>query len=386
MTLPTPGSPTVPTPASMPAVPPSPTFVAPVRFPLGWLLEHATPPVQYRAMVEVARLPGADPGRTNVLALASRSAIGLAVQQAPDGSWNQSMLALPTGKGSWFDGIGTIPAVRRLLEYGWGNDTPPLATAKRLLFRLLAEDDEPDYLFELAEEAGDDPELIRRGRSILREAAAAVLARAGFESDPRLRGAASRTVERLGEFLRSPLAAKPFVRVGNQHVLASEAAPPTIHTLQMLAWMPKFRTEHYDTMERLYHYLSQPLPRTEPAQLVGGKVVAQPDLVLGDLLPHRNAADDDVPAALLWLELMARLGYLRRNENWSRLLDRFLEDRDERGVWHPHKGMETARSANPATWAYYPLEESQSGDERWTDVTFRLGLIARLAGRTIELE
>jgi len=26
-----------------------------------------------------------------------------------------------------------------------------------------------------------------------------------------------------------------------------------------------------------------------------------------------------------------------------------------------------------------------SGDERWTDVTFRLGLIGRLMGRTIEV-
>jgi hypothetical protein len=35
-------------------------------------------------------------------------------------------------------------------------------------------------------------------------------------------------------------------------------------------------------------------------------------------------------------------------------------------------------------WPLYPLEEALAGDERWTDVTFRLGLIARIAGRTIE--
>jgi hypothetical protein len=33
----------------------------------------------------------------------------------------------------------------------------------------------------------------------------------------------------------------------------------------------------------------------------------------------------------------------------------------------------------------YPLEDHLSGDERWADVTFRLGLIGRLSGRTIEL-
>jgi hypothetical protein len=102
------------------------------------------------------------------------------------------------------------------------------------------------------------------------------------------------------------------------------------------------------------------------------------------MLPHRNAADADVPFALVWLELMARLGYLRRNENWNKLFERFLDDRDAQGVWHPHKGMAAVRSANPYVWASYPLESGSSGEDRWSDATFRLGLIARLSGRPIE--
>ena len=92
-----------------------------------------------------------------------------------------------------------------------------------------------------------------------------------------------------------------------------------------------------------------------------------------------------VAFALVWLELVARLGFLRRNDNWSKLFDRFLDDRDERGVWHPHKGMAMPRSSNPFVWPGFPLEQMTSGDERWTDVTFRLGLIARLSGRPLEL-
>jgi hypothetical protein len=82
---------------------------------------------------------------------------------------------------------------------------------------------------------------------------------------------------------------------------------------------------------------------------------------------------------------MARLGFLRRNENWSRLLDRFLDDRDADGVWHPHKGMQGVRTTDAFVWPQFPLEEGHAGDERWTDVTFRLGLIARLSGRTIDV-
>ena len=60
-------------------------------------------------------------------------------------------------------------------------------------------------------------------------------------------------------------------------------------------------------------------------------------------------------------------------------------DRDAQGVWHPHKGLAAPRSPNPFLWPMYPIENQTVGEERWTDVTFRLGLIARLTGRAIEL-
>jgi hypothetical protein len=307
----------------------------------------------------------------------------LALQQSVDGTWNRSMLSLPSPRSESFEGVGTINAVRRLLEYGWDRESPPIVHSRRVLFRLLAEDNDPEYLYELASKNQDD-DLVRRGRSLLREAAGAALAHAGYEDDPRLRGVARRVLERINNFLRSPLAQKPWMRVGNQHVLAAEAAPPSMYALTMFAHMPLFRTEHFEAMDRLYHFLSQPLPRQEALQLIGKKVLPQPHLVLGDLLPNRNAADADVPSAIVWLELMARLGFLKRNENWSKLFDRFLDDRDEQGVWHPHKGMAAVRSTNPFVWPTYPLEGALSGDERWTDATFRLGLIARISGRPIE--
>lgn len=307
----------------------------------------------------------------------------LALQQRLDGTWNNTMLTLPSTRSDRFEGVGTINAVRRLLEYGWEKDSPPLLHARRVLFRLLAEDNDPDFLYELGGKTQDE-ELVRRGRLILREAAGAALAQAGYEDDPRLRGAARRVLERIASFLRSPLAHKPWTRVGNQHVLAAEAAPPSIYALTMFAHMPLFRTEHFEAMDRLYHFLTQALPRQDPLQLVGKKILAQPHLVLGDQLSNRNAADADVPSAIAWLELMARLGFLKRNDNWSKLFDRFLEDRDDQGVWHPHKGMAAVRTNNPYVWPAYPLESALSGDERWTDATFRLGLIARVLGRPIE--
>jgi hypothetical protein len=387
-----PAGPPSPPPAAAPPGPVPPTGVpapqppppaGPVQIGLDWLLTHGSPPVQYRAIVDVARLA---PAHADDLPYAWAPALRLALTQQADGRWGRTMLGVPSTRAESFDGVGTISAVRRLLEYGWDRESPPLARVRRLLFRMLAEDDDPAYLFEFASKGKVEEEVARRGRGILREAAASALAQAGYEGDPRLRGAARRILDRINAYLKSPLAQKPWVRVGNRQVLAPEASPPSIFALTMLAYMPFFRSEHHEHVERLYTFLTQALPRQESAQLVvGTTVLMQPHLVLGDMLPHRNAVDADVPAALMWLELMARLGFLRRNENWSKLLDRFVDDCDRAGVWHPHKGMAMPRTTSPYVWPMFPLEETALGEERWADVTLRIGIIARAAGRTIEL-
>jgi hypothetical protein len=377
VTAPLQPAPTQPTATGAPA--------PPVKFPLGWLLDHGAPPIQYRAIADVARLPGATSDPISALPYGHLPAVRFAVMQHADGEWGPSMLGLPRGES--LEGAGTINVVRRMLEYGWDRESPPLARVRRLLFRLLAEDEDPAFLFEFAGNP-EEEDMARRGRAILREAAAAALAHAGYEHDPRLRGAARRIIERVNAYLKllPTTGMRPsWVRFGNRQVLPPEAAPPSMYAIVMLAFMPQFRSEFHEHVERLYQFLTQPLPRQEPAQLVGGTPVMQPHLVLGDLLPHRNAVDADVPFALVWLEMLARLGFLRRNENWSRLFERFLDDRDRLGVWHPHKGLASPRSSHPLAWPSYPLEETADGEERWADVTFRLGLIARLSGRPIEL-
>lgn len=351
-----------------------------VQFPLGWIFSNASAPIQYRAITEIVGFPE-DRERYRPIALSFAPALRLAMAQNGDGSWGQSMLGVPEGAGS---PVGTIPAFRRLLEYGWDKDSPPLIRARRVLFRLLAEDDDADQLYEFGAAAGDDPNLIHRAREILREAAAAALAHAGYEGDPRLRGAARRILGRVDAYLASPLAERPWVRVGNRQVLAADAHPPSIHVLTMVAHMPLFRSENHSVVNRLLTHVSQPLPRQEAFQQVGEHLMAQPHLVLGDPLSSRNIADADVPFALTWLELMARLGFLRRNEGWVSLFERFLDDRDRDYVWHPHRGSAKPQSSNPEVWVQFPLDEGSEGEDRWSDVTFRIGLIAKLIGRTIE--
>ena len=339
-------------------------------------------------MTEVARLGEHAPPAFHSLPYGFRPALELAVARSADGVWNEAMLTLPARGSDGFEGVGTVHAVRRMIEYGWDRESPPVNQARRILFRLLAEDADPALLFEMApppSKARLEEEQRRMARQVLREAAAAALAQSGFENDPRLRGAARRTLDRMMTFLKSPVGEKPWIRVGNRQVLSPDAFPPSIYALQMLAHMPLFQNEHYEFMELLYRWLSRPLPRQEQMQVVGKKIVPVPLFVMGDRLPHRNAVEDDVPAALAWIELMARLGFLKRNENWTKMYDRFVDDCGRNGVWNPHKGMAMPRSSSAWVWSQYPLQESQGGDERWADFTFRIGLIARLSGRTVDI-
>jgi hypothetical protein len=345
--------------------------------PAGWLLENAGMAVRARAVLDVARV--GDAGTVGGLAYAHAPALRLALAQRRDGTWNGAMLSTAAPDDPTFAGVGTVPAVRRLLEYGWHPDSPPLASARRVLFRLLAEDADPAYLFELRDAAGTDEATIRRGRLLLREGAAAALAHMGFESDPRLRGAATRLLDRVSAYLRT---LTPGERL-SAGVLAADAAPPSAHLLTMLAFMPHFRSEHQYEVDRVLAFISEPAPSGAVRQKVGEQVQPQPHLVLGDPLTGRDVLKKDLPATLAWLETFARLGFLRRNEAWGRVLEQLLEQRDANGLWK--RAVAPASAADPFVWPTFPLGDPGEPSTWPADVTFRLALVARLAGRRVEI-
>jgi hypothetical protein len=275
--------------------------------------------------------------------------------------------------------VGTIPAVRRLLEYGWEPESPPFAPARRALFRLLAEDVDPYFLYELRADAGSDEYLIRRGRALLREAAAAALAQLGCEADPRLRGAAVRLLDRVMSYVRATASAAGS---DASPTIPPTAAPPTPHFLVMLAYMPRFRSEHQDEMTRLLGFLTAPTPGGTPRS-AARRDVGQPQVVLGDPLAGVSESSA-LPSMLAWLEVLARLGFVRRNPSWNALLDRLLDERDAKGVW---QGRTTALAPPERVWDWptFPLGEPDAARESLvSDMTFRLAMIAKLAGRTLE--
>lgn len=377
-------TPPVEAPAAPPPPPPKPVLPdmpdSPVRVPVRWLMREGTGAVQYRAIVELGKLkPAVD---AQLITYAQASAIKCAVTMHLDGTWGGRLFPLSGAAPH----TATFSAFRHLLECGWDRESPPLAYSRRFLFRLLAMDEDPTMLYETAAGVGNNKELAKRLRANIRVEAAALLAQAGYERDPRVRGAAIRATQRVMDYLRSPLAAKPWIRVGNKQVLAPDAAPPTMSFLRMAAFMPELRTEYHMGVELLGKHLMQPEPRQEPIQQIEGSLVPVPNAVLGDRLPHRNALEADVPAALHWLEIMVRLGVFRRHEPWIKMFERFVESADRYGVWHPMKGEDMPATTAADLIGWYPLEtQSTEGERRWADVTLRVSLIAKLIGRDLNL-
>src|SRR2546421_476725 len=119
------------------------------RFPLSWLLEAASPPLQYRAYAEVVRESDRDPERLAALRQAVveyKVAQAIARKQRPTGLWGGNLLGPVASKAHGWSEPGTVYQYRRLIELGWPPTERPFRLADRLLFQLLSriEPDDPD--------------------------------------------------------------------------------------------------------------------------------------------------------------------------------------------------------------------------------------------------
>lgn len=360
------------------------------RLPLAWLFQAASPPLQYRALVEVAPESSRDPNQVEALrtaVLEYKVATAIARKQKDSGLWGGNLLATGPDKATGAKEAGTIHQYRHLLELGWPREQRQFRVTDRLLFRLLSRDEDPSLLVEFQRPAKTDAALGFWARGLARDAAAAALARGGHAEDPRLRGAAHRIASDVSAYVRSELATKPFRKAQGKTVLDPAAYPPTLYQIEMLAFMPSIQRERSGFIERLGQYFSTAAPKREYYVQAGARLFEPHHILLGD--PVRSDAQGhitDVPFALYWLELLARLGLVRQVQPASRVLARLFSETDEQGVWSPKNLRVQPKSENPLVSHYFPLEgEGRSPAQRQTDVTFRLALIARLMGIPIEI-
>ena len=307
-------------------------------------------------------------------------------KQKDNGVWGGNLLGLAPNAKEGIKDVGTIPQYRRLLQLGYPRGGRPFKLADRILFRLLSRDEDPFLQFEFGKLYRDSGPAGEWAREHMREAAAATLAEAGYLEDPRLRGAAHKIASSVSAFLRSPLAEKPFARSGSRTVVHPDAHPPTWYSVAMIAAMPNLQRERAGFTERLGQYLGLPAPKKAFVWQIGKKVLKPELLLLGDpVMADAKGVAKDIPLALHFIELLARISALHTNPVATKVFARLLSECDERGVWCPKGVKGPPRAIHRITYHMYPLHpESKSGDSRVVDVSFRLALIARLLGWPLE--
>ena len=341
--------------------------------------------IRYRTLTELAPAGSVDPAAVQAAQAAipeSRAAQAVVKKQRDTGVWGQNLLGLAPSAKDGIKEVGTIPQYRRLLQLGWPAGSRPFKLADRVLFRLLSRDEDPALLFEFGKLVKAEPKAAEWARGVTREAASAALAEAGYAEDPRLRGAGHKIANAVSSFLRSPLAEKPFIKAGSTLVLHPEADPPTWYSVAMLASMPNLRRERAGFTERLGHYLAQPAPKKSYNVKLGRKAVKPQHLLLGDpIVADAKGHAKDIPLALHYIELLARMGALQWAPVATRVLHRLLAECDANGVWTPKNLRSVPKATNRITWHYFPLGlDGKTLESREADVTFRLALIAGLLG------
>lgn len=359
------------------------------RVPVTWLRDHACVAIKWRSVNEILPPPGATPDDRAALVAqleAYRPVAQIVRKQKSNGTWGDNILGVDAS--TWRIGadIGTVSRYRRLVELGLPAGSRPFRLADRALFRLLSRDESPELAFEFKRAAKANPELGRYARALMREAATVALAQGGQVEDPRVRGAAHRIASDISQFLRSELAEKPLVRRGNRAVLHPDAHLPTIFSVGMVAFMPNLQRERAGFVERLATYLARPAGKRTYGIAVGKRVAKPVYHLLGEPIVADSAGHPkDLPLALHWIELLTRLGMLQSSETAQRVLARLLKDCDESGVWSPKNLRTLPRSPSRLADFACPLEaDAKNPAARQADVTFRLALIAKLAGWQLE--
>lgn len=358
--------------------------------PVSWLLEHGGPAIRARTLLELVPPESVDQAtltealRATVL---SPAVSAVTTRQQADGMWGANFLAFHAAPRDGTTEPGTVAQYRRLLQLGVPTSTRPFRLANRVLFRTLSRDDDPSLYGEFFDDTVDQPEAAEWYRGLIREAAAAALAEGGHEDDPRLRGVAHKVISQVSAFLRSELAEKPLTKRGTGWQLHPEAAPPSWWSVAMLAAMPALQRERAGFVERLGQYLAAKAPDKQFLICVGDTTMRPTHLLLGDPIEADAKGNaKDVPLALHFIELLAGLGLLPSSDKAVSVLSRLLADLDATGVWHPKNLRSQPKALSPVTHHSWPLSLDE-GDlaSRQADITFRLALIAKRLGWSLEI-
>jgi len=356
--------------------------------PVSWIREHSCAPIRWRTVNEI--LPPDSAVAADVSALREEllqyKRITQTVRKQRKGVWGGNILGITPAKAQDIKDVGTVASYRHLVELGLPSDDRVFRAANRIFYRLLSRDDDPALLFEYKKGAKANSELAEWARQQFQEGAVAALAQAGHMEDPRVRGGAHKIATAISTFLRSEAAEKPIIRRAGKNILHPDAYPPTMYSVAMLAYMPSMQRERAGFADRLGAFVSQLATKRTYVIQLGRRGIKPSHLLLGDPLQASAAGvPKDLPLALHWIELLVRLNLLDSSPMAQRILTRLLKECNAAGVWSPKNLRALPRSPSKLADFAFPLElDGTTIERRQSDVTFRLALIAKLAGWDLE--
>lgn len=365
------------------------TFPSTHRVPITWIRAYASAPIRWRTVTEVlppGEITDADRQALREELLSYKRVVQTLKKQKSTGVWAGNILGTAPSKAQGIRDVGTVAQYRHLLELGVPAGERAFTVTDRVFYRLLSRDEDPGLLFEYRKTAKSHAGLGPWAREIMREGATAALAQAGRGEDPRVRGSAHRIATEVSHFLRSDLAERPLARKQSRTILRPGGRPPTLFTVAIIAFMPRLQRERAGFADRLCSFLANPAPRRKYVLQFGRKMVKPSVQLLGDPLQADSAGrPKDLPFALHWIELLVRMDTLHTSPTAQRILLRLIRDCDDYGVWNPKALRSIPKSPSGLVHFAFPLElDGKTPVHRKADVTFRLALIAKLAGWQLE--
>ena len=340
------------------------------RIPLAWLLEHGSEAIRYRTLTELSPTGSVTP---EAIAAAQQAVVELEVQCRADqeAEGHRDLGREPPWPGALGEGRDQGESAPSRSTGASCRSGGPADRAHSSSPTGCSSGCSPGTKIRRCSSSLPRPRLDRTGggtvhsRGVPGAAAAAALAEAGHHEDPRLRGAAHKIANAVSAFLRSPLAEKPFVKTAKHTALNPEAHPPTWYSVAMIAQMPSLQRERAGFTERLGHYLAQPAPKKDFVVVLGKKALKPQHLLLGDPIEaDSKGVAKDLPLALHYIEMLARMGALQWAPVATKVLARLLKDFDEQGVWAPKGLARHAEGAEQDHVSLVPAPDRRKGSRQ----------------------
>ena len=353
--------------------------------PTEFLLQNGSPPLVYRLLSEIMSVPEGDLRLQNARreALAYGPATKMARLQRKDGSWGGTI----SMAGSPKPFASTEFVLSMLYEYGWDRGAPAVRKAAKLLKTFLG--DRRDLnLHEFHSQVKADDLRQKHYRWFLRILSTGLLLRAGFADDEKVFASLLSLVERVGQFVDSPVAKHP-TEGGPQRltVFRREAIRdyyvfiPDTYVLYTISQAPRLldSDELKRRLKKVCDYIVGDAYQALGSQLglvktARGTFPRKGGIELRSIEHYVRTGTLD---SLLWtLECFARLGLVNRYPLLMGYLDWLIAHQEKDGRWNlPTKAFgHDERAAR-----LLRIEPDwRSPNRRSADITFRIVLLLKL--------